>query len=99
MTGPRHTALASARVCSPSHVEARCNRLKRIAVTVAVTVLAVAMGGVAAAGPAEATEPIPGMPGCYMFNFYDYMYLFHGVSGYCPGDPGPIYFDDQGNYW
>ena len=74
------------------------HRLKRIAATVAVA-CSLAVGGVVAAAPAEAAHPIPGMPGCYMFNFYDYMYLFHGVYGWCSSDQGPIYFDGEGNYW
>lgn len=36
------------------------------------------------------------MPGCYMYNFHDYLNLFHGVYGWCSSGQGPIYFDGEG---
>lgn len=77
------------------------SRLKRVAAAVAV-VGATTLGGAAVAEPAGAVEPIPGIPGCYMFSWYDYMYVFHGVHGYCLSSATGsylMYFDGNGNYW
>jgi|EndMetStandDraft_7_1072992.scaffolds.fasta_scaffold2297740_1 hypothetical protein len=76
------------------------SKFKRAAAAVAVA--GATLGGVAIAEPAEAVEPIPGIPGCYMFSWYDYMYLFHGVAGYCLSSATGsylMYFDANGNYW
>ena len=77
------------------------SRLKRAAAAVAMAG-ATTLGGVAIAAPAQAVEPIPGMPGCYMYSWYDYMYLFHDVAGYCLSSATGSYlmhFDFNGNYW
>ncbi len=77
------------------------SRLKKAAAAIAIAG-ATTLGGVTLAEPAEAVEPIPGIPGCYMFSWWDYMYLFHGVAGYCLSSATGsylMYFDDNGNYW
>jgi hypothetical protein len=81
--------------------ETKMSKFKRAAAAVAVAGAAT-LGGASIAEPAQAVYPIDGIPGCYMFSWYDYMYLAHGVAGYCLSSATGsylMYFDFDGNSW